>query len=116
MLIKKITDVPAEAIDSDGAEKTTVRVLFGPADGAPTFAMRQFELDVGGRTPHHTHPFEHQILVLQGQLALVTADGEIPVTVGDVIMILPGEEHQLRNTSKTQPARVICTIPVEYQK
>ena len=116
MLIKKIADVPTEPVNSDGAEKTTMRVLFGPADGAPTFAMRQFELDIGGQTPHHTHPFEHQLLVLQGQLALVTPEGEIPLAVGDVVMILPGEEHQLRNTSATQPARMICTVPIEYQK
>ena len=116
MLIKKIADIPAEQVQNEGAQNATVRVLFGRTDGAPTFAMRQFELEIDGATPFHTHPFEHQILILQGQLALVSEQGEIPVSPGDVVMVLPGEKHQFRNVSKTKPAKMICVIPLEFQK
>jgi quercetin dioxygenase-like cupin family protein len=115
MLIKKISDVPVTPVKSGDAQKAAVRVLFGPKDGAPTFAMRQFELEPGGFTPHHNHPFEHQILVMQGQMVAVSENGDIPVGVGDVLMIMPGEKHQFRNDS-AQPAKFLCMVPVEYQK
>ena len=45
MLVKKIKDVTATPVEMEGAENVKVRVLFGPEDGAPTFAMRVFEFD-----------------------------------------------------------------------
>jgi len=116
MLIKKVQDVPAAQVDMDGAKDVKVRVLFGPKDGAPTFAMRIFEIDKDGHTPFHEHPFEHEVMVLQGELAVVTQEGQIPITVGDVLMVLPGEKHQFRNLSPKEPARMLCLVPVEYQK
>ena len=116
MLIKRIEDIPATLVEIKGAEKTHVRVLFGPNDGAPTFALRQFDLDEAGCTPYHSHPFEHQVVVLAGELLAVTEQGEIPLNVGDAAMVLPGEVHQFRNASATKPARMLCVIPVEYQK
>ena len=116
MLIKKIKDVPSTAVEMKGAENVKVQVLFGPKDGAPTFAMRIFELGGGGHTPFHKHPFEHEVMVLLGELAIVTEKGEIPITVGDVILIEPGEKHQFRNLSDTEPAKMQCLVPVEYQK
>ena len=116
MLIKKIIDVPSVKVDMEGAKDVKIRVMYGPRDGAPTFAMRVFELDKGGHTPYHEHPFEHEVLVLQGRIALVTTEGEIPITVGDTAMVLPGEVHQFRNLSDKEPASMICMVPVEYQK
>ena len=39
MQIKKIQDVPATEVEMEGAKGVKVRVLFGPKDGVPTFAM-----------------------------------------------------------------------------
>ena len=72
MLIKKIKDVPAVPVEMEGARDVKVRVLFGPDDNAPTFAMRVFELDKAGHTPYHSHPFEHEVIVLNGQILAVT--------------------------------------------
>ena len=114
MLIKKIIDVPAAKVQMEGAKDVNMRVLLGPKDGAPTFALRILELDKGGHTPYHEHPFEHEVIVNQGQLAVVTEEGEIPITTGDVVMVQPGEKHQFRNLSDTEPAKMFCLIPVEY--
>jgi len=116
MQIKKVKDVPATQVDMDGAKDVRVRVLFGPKDGAPTFAMRIFEIDKDGHTPFHEHPFEHEVMVLEGELAVVTQEGQIPIAPGDVLMVLPGEKHQFRNLSSKAPARMLCLVPVEYQK
>ena len=53
MLIKRITDVGAVPVEMEGAEGASVRVIFGPADEAPNFAMRVFELAKSGHTPYY---------------------------------------------------------------
>lgn len=117
MLIKKIDDISADPVEADGARDVKVRVLFGAKDGAPTFALRQFDISPGGCTPYHTHPFEHEVVVLQGQLNLVTEQqDEIPISVGDTAMVLPGERHQFSNPSADQPAKMLCIVPIQYQK
>ena len=115
MIIKRIDNVEAVSVEAEGAQNVKVRVIFGPKDGAPTCALRQFELEPGGCTPHHKHPFEHEIVIMEGELIAVTEQGEIPLGIGDAVMVLPGEKHQLRNKSDSKKAKFLCLIPVEYQ-
>ena len=116
MLVKKIKGVPAVPVAMEGAQDVSVRVLFGPKDNAPTFALRQFELAPGGCTPYHNHPYEHEVVVMQGNIALVQENGETPITVGDVVLVPPDVKHRFRNASDTEPAKMLCIVPVEYQK
>ena len=116
MLIKKIDDVELCPVQIEGAERVSVRVVFGPKDGAPSFALRQFELEPGGSTPHHAHPFEHEVVVMQGDLSVLCDQGETAISPGDMLMIPPGEKHQFRNRSRGQMAKMLCMIPVEHQQ
>jgi len=116
MIIKNIDQVPLQDVDMDGAKDVKVRVLFGPADDAPTFAMRVFELAPGGHTPHHTHDFEHEVLLLDGDIAVVTEDGDRPLQKGDVLLVAPNDPHQFKNRSDTACASFMCLVPIAYQK
>jgi len=116
MIIKTPEDVSAVPVNMEGAENVTVRVLFGPADNAPTFAMRRFDIGPGGQTPYHRHPFEHEVVILSGDIAIVRPDGEQPVRPGQVVLVMPDEQHAFRNRSDTEPAAMLCLVPVEYQK
>jgi quercetin dioxygenase-like cupin family protein len=116
MIIKNIDEVPLQDVNMEGAKDVKVRVLFGPADDAPTFAMRVFELAGGGHTPWHTHPFEHEAILLDGDIAVVTEDGDRPLRKGDVILMPPEEKHQFKNLSGTEDARFMCLVPIAYQK
>ncbi|MHC4854976.1 MAG: cupin domain-containing protein [Planctomycetota bacterium] len=116
MLIKNIDQVPLQDVNMEGAKDVKVRVLFGPADNAPTFAMRVFELAPAGHTPFHAHPFEHEAVLLDGDIAVVTEDGDRPLKQGDVIFMPPDEKHQFKNCSDTKPASFMCLVPIEYQK
>jgi quercetin dioxygenase-like cupin family protein len=116
MIIKNIDEVPLQDVNMEGAKDVKVRVLFGPADDAPTFAMRVFELAGGGHTPWHTHPFEHEAILLDGDIAVVTEDGDRPLRKGDVILMPPEEKHQFKNLSGTKDARFMCLVPIAYQK
>lgn len=94
----------------EGAAGCRVRWLVGEQDQAPNFAMREFELDPGGHTPRHFHPYEHEIYVLQGEGAIVDGDQERPLRPGDVVYVAPDDVHQFRNTGKAL-FRMLCLIP-----
>ena len=94
----------------EGASGATMRMLVGPGDGASNFHMRQFEVAPGGFTPHHSHDYEHEILVLGGQGVAKSEQGDRPLKAGDVIFVPPNEKHQFLNTG-SEPFSFICLIP-----
>jgi quercetin dioxygenase-like cupin family protein len=108
--IKRTQEVPQAPVTMEGAAGCRVRWLVGDADKAPNFAMREFELEPGGHTPRHFHPYEHEIYVLQGQGAIVDGDQERPLRPGDVVLVNPDDVHQFRNTGTT-PFKMLCLIP-----
>jgi quercetin dioxygenase-like cupin family protein len=97
-------------VPMEGAVGCKMRRLLGPEDGTPTFSMRQFEVAPGGHTPRHSHPFEHEVFVLEGQGVVFEGEREHPLAAGDVIFVVPDEIHQFRNTGE-QPLKFLCLIP-----
>lgn len=110
MKVTAAESVPAKTVEMDGAVGCTVRWLVGQSDGAPNFAMRQFEVQPGGHTPRHFHPYEHEVFVLQGDGEILEGDQSHPLKAGDVVLVQPDEIHQFRNTGKT-PLKFLCLIP-----
>ncbi len=108
MIIKHWSDVPAEV--PTGSEGMTLRWVIGEADGAPHFALRVIEVQPGGSTPCHTHNWEHEIFILEGQGVAVGQDGETPLIPGTAVLVHPNELHQFRNTG-SQVLRLICLVP-----
>ena len=86
------------------APGVTMRIVAGPAEKAPTFVMRVFEIEPGSATPLHTHPWEHEVFVVEGKGSLKHSGGESPVQAGDALTILPNEQHSIRNPGKNQCA------------
>lgn len=116
MIIKKITDVENLPVNIEGAEKVRSRLLFGHAENAPTFAMRLFELAPTGHTPFHTHTFEHEIIVVEGDITLLTDKDPIPLRAGNVVMVMAGDKHSFQNASDSEPAKFFCMVPIEHQQ
>jgi len=110
MKIRKSDEVEAKVVNVEGAENATVRWLVSAEDGAPTFAMRKFEVAPGGCTPHHSHAHEHEIYVLSGSGVCVTPSGEQPISTGDAIYVEPGDDHQFKNTGQ-QTMEFLCMVP-----
>lgn len=116
MLIRRPQQVQPQTVTMPGAEGVTMRLMVGRADGAPTFAMRMFELVPGGHTPKHEHNYEHEVLILEGRGEIAgsaAASGCRAICAGDVIFIPPQEMHQFRNTGD-QPLKFICLVPTEF--
>ena len=102
--------VPSKPVEMEGAQGCTVRWLLSASDGTPTFAMREFEVAPGGYTPRHSHDYEHEVFVLEGDGVVFEGDRQHKFTAGDVIFVEPNEVHQFRNTGAT-PMRFLCLIP-----
>jgi quercetin dioxygenase-like cupin family protein len=93
------------------APGVTMRVVAGPAEGAPTFVMRVFEIQQGSATPLHTHPWEHEVFVLAGKGVVRSGGRETVLAEGDAATVLPNEQHSFLNAGK-DIFRMICCVPL----
>lgn len=110
MKVAHYKDIPPDPAGEEGASRIAVRWLITEKDGAPNFSMRVIEVEPDGHSPYHSHPWEHEVFILEGSGVLVHEEKEIPFARGDIIFIPPGEQHQLRNTSDER-LEFICLIP-----
>lgn len=109
MKIFNYQTVPAKT-EAEEAKGVHIRRLITDETGAPNFAMRHFEIDPGGFSPLHSHSWEHEVFILEGEGTITSTDGKNPLKTGDVIFIAPNEKHQLTNTGK-KPLKFLCMIP-----
>ncbi len=110
MKIQNYESMKQQPVTMEGSAGCQVRWLIGQNEHAPNFAMRQFEVAVGGHTPKHFHPYEHEVFVLRGQGQIMENDQSRPINAGDCIYVAPDEIHQFRNTGN-QPLEFLCLIP-----
>ena len=102
------SDVPAEDMSSGGAQGVQLRLLIGEPDGAPNFAMRLISFEAGGRSPHHSHDYEHETFIVSGSGA-VEIDGElIELTKGDAVYVPANAVHHFEADDGME---MICVIP-----
>jgi len=72
--------------------------------------MRLFHVEPGGYTFHHSHDFEHEIFVIEGEGEVLTPEGTKPFKAGYAIFIVPDEIHQFKNNGKTRLS-FLCLVP-----
>lgn len=97
-----------EAREAEGSSKLKIRWLNN--QGSRNFAVRHIEIEPDGYSPHHRHPWEHEIFVLEGNGTAVGEKGAKSISVGDLISISGGEIHQIKNTGKSS-LKILCMIP-----
>jgi quercetin dioxygenase-like cupin family protein len=90
--------------------KTKVRWLITKELGAQNFAMRLFEMEPGGHSPLHTHPWEHEVFILEGEGQLFDGNKPTPFRAGDVVFVPANERHQFKNTGQ-KLLRFLYLIP-----
>lgn len=116
MLIRKAEQVEAKVMGMAGAKGVTMRLMVGREDGAANFAMRLFEVARDGHTPQHSHNYEHEVMVLEGQGQVVGGvQGATirPVQAGDVVFVPANEVHQFRNTGPGV-LKFMCMVPMTF--
>jgi len=102
--------VPQKEVTMEGTHGCQVRWLVGEPDGAPNFAMREFVVAPGGYTPRHSHPYEHEVFVLEGEGVVVEGSEPHAIRAGDVVYVVPDEIHQFKNTGAA-PLKFLCVVP-----
>jgi quercetin dioxygenase-like cupin family protein len=110
MDIKTVQSMTPAPVTMEGASGVTMKVVFSDHTGAPNFAMRVFEVQPGGHTPLHHHPYEHEVMILEGRGELKSAEGKKPFQAGEAVYVAPDELHQFQNTGGA-PLKFLCMIP-----
>jgi len=110
MITRHADEVPSQTVTMEGVERTAIQWLVSKDDGAPTFALRRFTMNQGGRIPLHDHPWEHEIYILSGRARAFTDSGETNVGPGDVLYIPPDEPHGYECTSD-EALVFLCVVP-----
>ncbi len=110
MKVGRFTEVPQELPAGPENSAVKMRVLIGEKEGAPNFVMRHFEVEPGGSTPYHTHPWEHEVFVLSGKGLVRTEGKEYPIEKGSYIYVPPGEIHNFV-AAEDSHLEFLCIIP-----
>lgn len=110
MKVQSSDHVDLQQVTMEGSSGCQVRWLLSRDDGAPSFAMRQFEVEPGGYTPRHSHPYEHEIYVVDGQGEVYENDRPHTIKTGDVVLVKPDDIHQFKNTGD-KTLKFLCLIP-----
>ena len=110
----------AGSIDWEGVEEqgyaspdvrgVGVRWLIGPADGAPHFAVRYFEIGPGGHTSLDNHAHDHGVVVIRGRGQVLLCEEVRELSYGDTVYVSPNEVHQFRCVGD-EPLGFLCVIP-----
>ena len=112
LLVRKTLEIPAEEVKMEGVKEATIRRIFTEKEGAPTFAMRLFEVAPGGHTPLHRHSHEHEVYIIEGKVRLETQGEPIFVKAGDAVLVPPDSLHQFKNIGETA-LKFLCLVPLE---
>lgn len=111
MKVIRPDEMAGQPVAEEGAEGVSIRWLISKPEGAPNFAMRLFEVAPGGYTPLHTHAWEHEVFIAEGDAQVLTKDGPVAARAGDAVFVAPEDLHQFRNTGDGV-MKMICLIPL----
>ena len=111
MKILHYEDLDPSPVTHEEVTGVTIRGLISKEDGATNFAMRLFEVEPGGNTPLHTHPWEHEVFVLDGNGAVWKEGEDVPLGPGTAVFVLSDEKHRFKNTGD-RVFRFICLVPM----
>ena len=105
-----LKDTADSAVTEEGSRGVKIKWLINEENGAPTFIMRHFTVDAGGFTPFHSHDWEHEVYVLEGNGKVRYEDREENIAPGDAILVPPNKRHQFRAGS-SKALKFLCIVP-----
>jgi quercetin dioxygenase-like cupin family protein len=100
-----------DAYPRDNAKGVSLRVAIAREDGARELAMRIYEIDPGGHTPLHSHPWEHAVFVVRGKGKVVDGERECHLEKNDVLHIPADQKHQIKNSGDENMV-LISVVPI----
>ncbi len=113
MIIKNRKEFKPKIMDNEQMKGVKFYPLITAKDGAPNFALRIFEVAPNGYSPKHTHDWEHEIFIAEGEGKAISKDGEFRIGKGDCLFVKPSELHQIRAGDKG--ITFVCIVPNKGQ-
>ncbi len=110
-VIRNLRDTARKPVDMPGVKGATMAVMVGREHGAPNFALRQFVLEPGGHSPHHSHDYEHEVYIVEGSGTVLLNGRQNPIKAGDVVFVPADHEHQFR-AAEAGGMTFLCLVPV----
>jgi quercetin dioxygenase-like cupin family protein len=98
-----------DALSPDGA----VARLITLDDNPPTCTLSYHVIQHGKTSPHHIHPWEHEVYTIEGSGTLVCDGKEYPVKEGDAIYIPGNVDHYTLNDGGSGVMRRIEINPLQ---
>lgn len=101
--------------DREDVKGVTENWLIGKGENAQNYAMRYYEVEVGGFSHAEQHDHDHGVLILRGKARLQINNDFFDLDTFDVAYISPNDFHQLVNAGD-EPMGFICVIPAKRVK
>lgn len=103
-------DLPFRPVDGDGAHGLSLARLY---QNPEHFTFQLAQIDPGGISKRHQHPWEQVNWVVAGQGQVEAGDADdgdvIPFRTGDCLIIPGGVAHAIANTSDV-PLLLVATL------
>jgi len=113
MILKKRTELVRKDVNDRDAKNVDFYPVITAADGAPNFAMRLFEIGPAGHTPFHSHDWEHEVYIIEGNGFIIEEDKRTPMGKSDFIYVATGEKHSF--SAGNEGLKMICVVPNKGQ-
>lgn len=112
MKVVNLDNIQSQAVEFNGKtiSGVSIRWLIKKDDGAPNFAMRYFEMQPYTEIPQHTHSWEHEIFILDGECEITVDNVSKSVYKNSAVFIEPNIEHSYKNNSD-KVLKFLCIIP-----
>lgn len=110
MSVKHINEMKEVVYNSNGAQAVHKKSMIGPWNGWEEYVMRFFEIEPGGYTPKHQHPWPQYMFVMEGDGLIDWGEQEEKLQFGHSIVVPDNALHQIKNVGD-RPLRFICVVP-----
>lgn len=103
---KKFDQIDAMPLEGGG----TIRWLITHKDGATTFSMRLINVPKGNNTPAHSHDYEHEIFIIEGEGIATIGDENFNVGKDSFVFIPANKYHTIKAKNDM---KMICVVPIK---
>lgn len=112
MIVSHKNNVKAIKVENPAVKGAMMKVLISPTEGWEGHVMRIFEVEAGGYTPKHSHPWPHINYIISGKGTLHLDGEDKVIEAGSFAYVPANSEHQFKNTGD-EKLEFICIVPEE---